>query len=225
MIPIICSINNHYKSFYETFFIHSYNKYVRKDIYKISPAILADHPNDRYGFGTKFYFFARKLHLEHIKTFLTNFEINKYIISMDSDIIFLPNYNSYVERILHDYKNINIVLSTDYDRIINPGFMILKNCPETLDFIDLLLNTIIRYDESNLPCRNLYPYLMSEINNKNYKIQLLNTNIVLNNNQLLSDNSMLSKQAICFHATSTANIYQKMAVLSKKMFFLEKHGF
>lgn len=225
MIPILCSVNSIFANLYNVYVIPTYKKYNIDSICSFEINNLSDIQNPPYGFCTVSHKICRQEHIRYILNFLNSFESNKYIISLDSDIIFLPGFVNYINTLLDTKPNASLFISKDSDhgQIPNLGFMILKNCPEIINLLNDIVYIIGRCD---IDCHSLYSNIGQYINKYHTNKYLLDTKLFIHNNLPIdiAYNRIQSPNACIFHATSSNNIYDKALTLARAMYHLENRG-
>lgn len=228
MIPILISADEMFQNLYDTFVIPTFLKHKLDKEYEIYFNKLSKYDIGPYGFCTVSYTIYRQKHIQYLLSFLDNHPEHKHVISMDADMIFLQGFKTTIKKLI-DQKNTSskICLASDSDidnKLPNLGLMILENSVTTKAFLKWLIFYI---GLTNRTCGDLYRNIGEYISsNKEYKIFLLNPDQIVHNNSSLftTRNRLLSREACCFHATSSANIYSKSLVLSQAMCFLEENG-
>lgn len=223
-ISIICSADKEFINLYDTFVDYTYKQHKIEDVCDLKLNILRDVSIVPKGFCTLSYFVYRQKHIEYLLDYLIN-NNDEYIISIDSDIIFLQGFKDLIQDIINDNSDTELFFSCDADdksQIPNIGFMVLKNTQETRNFLSWLINYIGL--QNNKPCNRFYTDLKNYLlSNNNFKTQIINNQYIIHNNAPsdIIKQRVSNSHAACFHATSTKNIYDKVLILSRIMHFME----
>ena len=209
---IFVSYDHIYESLYKTFFRSTFNMCSLYNNFELVTNKINNDPS-QMGFLSNRYINSKKEHYKFIVSQVTlNIDDSTYSICMDSDIIFFPSFNSYLQSILSSNEYDMLFISENIAKNLpNPGFIIFKHNKSVLSFFENLIDIYETKTNDKELLQNISFIIQELINNNNIKSKILDLNFLVNNYQTWP---LLSSSMCCFHSTSTFNIIDKVKVLN-----------